>query len=151
LVFSATEPPAIIPEVNCVTCQGVAYQGTIAVTKTGKTCQSWSAQMPHTHNQTPENNHCKGLDNNYCRNPDNEKIPWCYTTDPDTRWEYCNVMQCSDTPASGIILANLSLLCVSYKKCPQSFLLSLSLAADDPVIPQMRTSAMRGTVPVIGA
>uniref|UniRef100_A0A669CM05 Plasminogen n=1 Tax=Oreochromis niloticus TaxID=8128 RepID=A0A669CM05_ORENI len=86
-----TEPPTIIPEVDCVTNQGLAYRGTIAVTETGKTCQSWSAQTPQTHNRTPQNYPCKDLDNNYCRNPDNERRPWCYTTDPATRWEYCNV------------------------------------------------------------
>jgi len=27
---------------------------------------------------------------NYCRNPDDEeKGAWCFTTDPDTRMEYC--------------------------------------------------------------
>ena len=31
-----------------------------------------------------------GLDENYCRNPTNAKNgPWCYTTDPDQRWDYC--------------------------------------------------------------
>uniref|UniRef100_A0A672QDI4 Plasmin n=1 Tax=Sinocyclocheilus grahami TaxID=75366 RepID=A0A672QDI4_SINGR len=34
--------------------------------------------------------HPRGLDKNYCRNPDNERSPWCYTTDPETRWEYCS-------------------------------------------------------------
>ena len=29
------------------------------------------------------------------RNPDNEPGgPWCYTTDPDKRWEYCGVPTC---------------------------------------------------------
>ena len=29
---------------------------------------------------------------NNCRNPNNEKgAPWCYTTDPKTRWEYCAI------------------------------------------------------------
>uniref|UniRef100_A0A3Q2ZA38 Kringle domain-containing protein n=1 Tax=Kryptolebias marmoratus TaxID=37003 RepID=A0A3Q2ZA38_KRYMA len=68
----------------CIFC--MAYRGTIAVTESGKTCQSWSAQTPHKHNRTPDN--YPSLENNYCRNPDNERKPWCYTTDPETRWEF---------------------------------------------------------------
>ena len=30
-------------------------------------------------------------DHNMCRNPNNRPDGlWCYTTDLDTRWEYCN-------------------------------------------------------------
>lgn len=93
-----SEPPTIIPEVTCATGEGGAYRGTIAVTQSGKTCQSWSAQTPQKHNKTPDNYPCKGLDNNYCRNPDNERMPWCYTTDPEIRWEYCKVKSCGDAP-----------------------------------------------------
>ena len=33
--------------------------------------------------------------NNYCRNPDHESMgPWCYTTDPNERWQYCDIPQC---------------------------------------------------------
>ncbi|KAJ0026797.1 hypothetical protein NQD34_017797 [Periophthalmus magnuspinnatus] len=95
----ASEPPTIIPELTCASGEGIAYRGTVAVTESGKTCQSWSSQTPHKHNRTPDNYPCKGLDNNYCRNPDNERQPWCYTTDPETRWEYCSVPKCSN--ASG--------------------------------------------------
>ena len=28
---------------------------------------------------------------NFCRNPDDGDRVWCYTTDSDTRWEYCDV------------------------------------------------------------
>ena len=36
------------------------------------------------------------VNENYCRNPDNESNgPWCYTTDPDKRWEFCDVKLCS--------------------------------------------------------
>lgn len=92
-----SEPPTIVPEVSCYTGEGGAYRGTIAVTETGKRCQSWSAQTPHKHNRTPDNYPCKGLDNNYCRNPDNERMPWCYTTDGATRWEYCTVPTCENS------------------------------------------------------
>lgn len=34
---------------------------------------------------------------NYCRNPDADRGPWCYTTDPSVRWEYCNLRRCSET------------------------------------------------------
>lgn len=55
----ASEPPTIVPEMTCASGEGVAYRGTIGVTETGKTCQSWSAQTPHKHNRTPENYPCK--------------------------------------------------------------------------------------------
>uniref|UniRef100_A0A8C6P3Y9 Macrophage stimulating 1 n=1 Tax=Nothobranchius furzeri TaxID=105023 RepID=A0A8C6P3Y9_NOTFU len=38
-----------------------------------------------------------GLELNYCRNPDGDRIgPWCYTTDPERRYESCNTPQCKD-------------------------------------------------------
>ncbi|KAK9531254.1 hypothetical protein VZT92_010689 [Zoarces viviparus] len=91
-----SEPPTIVPELTCATGEGGAYRGTIAVTESGKSCQSWSAQTPQKHSRSPDNYPCKGLDSNYCRNPDNERMPWCYTTDPETRWEYCKVPSCGD-------------------------------------------------------
>uniref|UniRef100_A0A3P8SZL4 Kringle domain-containing protein n=1 Tax=Amphiprion percula TaxID=161767 RepID=A0A3P8SZL4_AMPPE len=100
------QSPTIAPELTCATGEGAAYRGTIAVTESGKACQSWSTQTPHKHNRTPENYPCKGLENNYCRNPDNERMPWCYTTDSDTRWEYCKVPQCGDAPGPGTALVN---------------------------------------------
>jgi hypothetical protein len=39
----------------------------------------------------------EGIDaaKNYCRNPGGVLDgPWCYTTDPDTRWEYCDMPYC---------------------------------------------------------
>lgn len=95
----ASEPPTIVPELTCATGEGGNYRGTISVTESGKTCQSWSSQTPQKHNRSPENYPCKGLDSNYCRNPDNERQPWCYTTDPNTRWEYCQVPSCNNAPA----------------------------------------------------
>ena len=62
-------------------------------TKSGKTCQNWTSQIPHNNNKTPSNYPTAGLgDHNYCRNPNNEtQGPWCYTTNSSVQWEYCCV------------------------------------------------------------
>merc|ERR1719318_2316601 len=69
---------------------GKSYTGYRSKTLSGKTCQNWSLQHPHKHTLGSVGNH------NYCRNPDNmPEGPWCYTTDPATRWEYCDIPKCS--------------------------------------------------------
>ena len=49
----------------------------------------WDSQEPHDHNFSD-------LEENYCRNPDGSDGAWCYTTDPDVRWELCDVPSCDD-------------------------------------------------------
>ena len=73
---------------------GTDYRGYVNQTKSGTPCQKWTTQSPHEHEGIvpctyPE----KGLgDHNYCRNPNKRPDgPWCYTTDPDKEWEYCDV------------------------------------------------------------
>ncbi|XP_077999538.1 plasminogen-like isoform X2 [Glandiceps talaboti] len=74
------------------------YRGTKYETVNGNVCQKWTSQSPHTHLRTPENYPNKGLgDHNYCRNPDGEEKTWCYTTDPNIRWEFCDVGQPGQT------------------------------------------------------
>ncbi|XP_072039257.1 hepatocyte growth factor-like protein [Amphiura filiformis] len=81
---------------------GRDYRGSIHQTIDLKECQSWTAKDPHNHTRTPENYPHTGLgEHNYCRNPDNEPGgPWCYTTDPETRWAYCPVHECNSTGKS---------------------------------------------------
>ena len=72
------------------------YRGPQQVTKSGEQCQKWTEQYPQQHSRTPENYPGIGLgDHNYCRNPDNEPEVWCYTTNPEKRWEHCDVPKCS--------------------------------------------------------
>ncbi|CAC5376686.1 PLG [Mytilus coruscus] len=71
---------------------GSEYQGMINTTISNRTCQRWDLDTPHDHNYNNVNAE------NYCRNPDNEPAPWCYTTDPDKRWEVCDIPFCT-TPA----------------------------------------------------
>lgn len=56
----------------------------------------WVSQSPHPHSITPlDRPELEG--NNECRNPDGRGLsPWCYTTDSDTRWEYCGIPSCDD-------------------------------------------------------
>ncbi|XP_078666203.1 uncharacterized protein LOC144908469 isoform X3 [Branchiostoma floridae x Branchiostoma belcheri] len=84
---------------ECLTdSEGTSYRGTIQHTKSGLTCQRWDTSFPHKHEYL-EKYPNSGLDENYCRNPDGQpdaERPWCYTTDPDVRWEYCDIQECID-------------------------------------------------------
>ena len=78
--------------------KGTEYKGTISTTANGKTCQKWTEQSPHKHFMTdPSKFPDASLEeaNNYCRNPDLGAKPWCYTTDPDDKWEYCDIPKCT--------------------------------------------------------
>ncbi|KAI8510796.1 hypothetical protein Bbelb_117120 [Branchiostoma belcheri] len=78
---------------DCLEDNGETYRGTVSVTKTGRTCQHWDSQRPHRH-RTVANHPSSGLEQNYCRNPDGGPTPWCYTTDPNKKYEFCDVPHC---------------------------------------------------------
>jgi hypothetical protein len=76
------------------------YRGNIAKTESGRTCQSWNSQNPHSHTRTFQNYPLSGLNENFCRNPDDEPQAWCYTTDKNKRWEHCSIPVCDAGPPS---------------------------------------------------
>ncbi|XP_028408139.1 uncharacterized protein LOC114530726 [Dendronephthya gigantea] len=86
-------------DADCLHLNGSSYRGEISVTASGIPCQSWTEQCPHRHTMNttyPELNNAK----NYCRNPKNSgQRPWCFTTDRNKRWEYCDIPKC--TPVDG--------------------------------------------------
>ncbi|XP_078679177.1 uncharacterized protein LOC144914840 isoform X2 [Branchiostoma floridae x Branchiostoma belcheri] len=92
-----TPTPTPAQTKDCKAGDGKFYRGTVAVTRTGRTCQRWDSQTPHRHSRTPDNYPASGLDQNYCRNPEGEDTLWCYTTDPGKKWEFCDVTFC-DAP-----------------------------------------------------
>eukprot|EP00794_Sanderia_malayensis_P003261 gene3261-3742_t len=96
-----TLPPLPSSTKNCKqTILGRTYRGTQNTTKSGRVCQKWSAQSPQVHSYNkPEDNPTEDLVENYCRNPDAEPDgPWCYTTSPEKRWEYCDIGICRRGP-----------------------------------------------------
>ena len=68
------------------------------VTKSGKTCQRWDKQRPHTHAITDVRylpDATLSLAENFCRNPWDDTAPWCYTMNPSLRWEFCDIPMCT--------------------------------------------------------
>lgn len=71
--------------------------GFVNKTKEGIPCQRWDSTEPHTHNRPP--NVFPEVQNaeNYCRNAGGEEPgPWCYTTDPNVRWQLCEIPVCGE-------------------------------------------------------
>lgn len=66
--------------------KGSEYKGCQTRTRSGRTCMNWSLQSPHKHGYRHDND-------NYCRNPSASTTGiWCYTTDPQKRWENCDAL-----------------------------------------------------------
>ncbi|XP_072514899.1 muscle, skeletal receptor tyrosine-protein kinase isoform X1 [Salminus brasiliensis] len=86
---------------TCYNDRGRFYQGTHNVTASGIPCQRWDQQDPHPHrlpvDVIPELRNAE----NFCRNPGGESDrPWCYSSSPRVRWEYCLVPKCGEAVTS---------------------------------------------------
>lgn len=75
---------------------GAVYNGKITCTVTGRTCQRWDRDYPQKRNRKHIPSNSDDLHSNYCRDPGPpyDGKPWCYTTDPKVRWEFCHVPLC---------------------------------------------------------
>eukprot|EP00927_Polykrikos_kofoidii_P045753 TRINITY_DN39847_c0_g1_i1.p1 TRINITY_DN39847_c0_g1~~TRINITY_DN39847_c0_g1_i1.p1 ORF type:complete len:950 (-),score=158.17 TRINITY_DN39847_c0_g1_i1:79-2847(-) len=66
------------------------YHGMQDHTVSGRKCQMWNSSTPHEISwyldQYPEAN----LTKNHCRNFNDAIFMWCYTQDPNMRWEICH-------------------------------------------------------------
>lgn len=80
---------------------GTDYAGTESTTQNGHTCQAWASQSPQSHTMVVSqgakfpNGEDEYSAKNYCRNPDGwSQGPWCYTADPNVRWDNCKIPLC---------------------------------------------------------
>lgn len=63
-------------------------------------CQRWDSKVPHEFVRPPNVFPEVQNSENYCRNAGGEvSSPWCYTMDPDVRWQKCDVPLCGETLA----------------------------------------------------
>lgn len=83
----------------------VDYVGTKNVTKSGFDCQNWDSDEFHVRSRfikklvkrKQQMNGVLYLEKNYCRNPSqNWGGTWCYTTNPNKRWENCAIPKCTE-------------------------------------------------------
>lgn len=75
------------------------YNGNVNVTIFGTPCQHWNQKVPHSHSYND-------LEKNFCRDPSSSTFLWCYTSDPNIRWDICDPRILSDIPSNLNILIN---------------------------------------------
>ncbi|CAG5076840.1 Oidioi.mRNA.OKI2018_I69.PAR.g8563.t1.cds [Oikopleura dioica] len=104
VLFQAETPQGCVDLDKCAIPTGddvakhMSYAGTISTTRSGRKCQQWRSNEPHAHYYHKYIVRLYGEDDlwrNYCRNPNGrDGGAWCYTTDPNVPWEYCDIPDC---------------------------------------------------------
>ena len=111
-MFYISEEPKPL---DCIaSLKGTDYTGNVNTTVGGLTCQRWDSDSPTKHSYHDYDDH-----ENYCRNiRGDENNIWCYTTDPDTRWDFCKVPRCGKGISNySIICSNIYILYFHYNAC----------------------------------
>ena len=72
------------------------YLGHVNTTYSGKQCQRWDVDYPHVRDLSGITFVEPDLASveNYCRKVDISPFFWCYTMDPNQRWEPCSIWKC---------------------------------------------------------
>ncbi|XP_076815263.1 uncharacterized protein LOC143461284 isoform X2 [Clavelina lepadiformis] len=92
-LFHAKAQVLVLNTTDCIQGPSAWYRGKRNYTESEIPCQRWDVTFPHEPKQTPRD----GGHHNYCRNPDNDLDgTWCYTVDPDVKWQLCSIPKCPD-------------------------------------------------------
>ncbi|XP_011299094.1 tyrosine-protein kinase transmembrane receptor Ror2 [Fopius arisanus] len=82
---------------DCVRDNGRFYMGNMNRSKSGLDCQPWDTQQPHFHNKPPNVFPQIRYGKNFCRNAGGDELmPWCFTMNPEVRWEHCDIQICEN-------------------------------------------------------
>ncbi|XP_071118953.1 receptor-type tyrosine-protein phosphatase mu-like isoform X3 [Haliotis cracherodii] len=98
------------------------YMGTKAMTTKLYTCQRWDQQVPQKHSYTQRDFPDRVFPNNFCRTTADSSQPWCYTTEPRARWQYCSINNCNCPPARFGINCGKECHCKEYSENCDSIL-----------------------------
>ena len=86
---------AASPFTGCYTDKGENFRANVSVTEKGLVCQRWNSSDPHHHIISTEDYPELAGGHNFCRNPGGKKKkPWCFTTDADTKFDFCDIPSC---------------------------------------------------------
>ena len=106
----------------CEVCRqskaGREYIGHLNTTVTGIQCQKWTSNTPHEpmlrFSDTTFPDGSRAAAENYCRNPDASWFNgvWCYTMDPDVRWDVCDVPECGKSFSTVYTFSFVFIVCV---------------------------------------
>ena len=72
---------------------GMDYRGTVAESKDGRKCTTWTEGKGGKYNTETHRTQFGTGGHNFCRNPSEHSNPWCYLE--DGRWADCSVQDCT--------------------------------------------------------
>ncbi|KAM7438146.1 Inactive tyrosine-protein kinase transmembrane receptor ror1 [Porites harrisoni] len=141
-----------LPVTGCYTGTGQNFNASVSVTEKGLVCQAWNSTTPHFHILSPKDHPEIGGGHNYCRNPGGQKVkPWCFTTDENTEFDYCNIPRCEETPPVEVVsILYMVIPCLVFGIVFSLVVIFICWRCHKQIIYQAGEAAATPLVPVIG-